>query len=154
MVVGQKFVPGDVLINTEENTVSYVGNDGMVILWLSVNAAMGTRHPTLNSHYVLVPLQRRFAWLPHTGYTHWRSQALDSNPEDDLQIYIDRVKGCSGDIPKNLIVGINPYLGDDIDAEGDTDKGMYTFRSLIFELHRILIICFYKIPARWKYIMI
>lgn len=59
--------PGDVLVDIESKTVSYIGEDNVHLPWTGVTTAKETRHPTIQPHYILVPLQRRFSWLSHTG---------------------------------------------------------------------------------------
>ena len=121
----QSLSPGDVLIDVESNTVCYIGINGQKIPWTSVAESVNTRHPTLQPHYILVPLQRRFSWLSYTGYKQWYRQALNSNPEDDLIVYIDRIKGGSHDLPfaGDLRMDVDVYSGTDRDAEGETDSG-------------------------------
>ena len=89
--------------------------------------SVNTRHPMLQPHYILVPLQRRFSWLSYTGYKQWYWQALDSNLADDLIVFIDQIKGGSHDLPLagDLWMDVDVYLGTDRDAEGETDSGTW-----------------------------
>lgn len=141
MTVGLSLVPGDVLVDVQSNTVSYIGIKGQRIIWKSVANALESRHPTIKSHFILVPLQRRFAWLPHTGYGQWSRQALDSNPDDSVAIYIDHIKSCIITLDNIPYSGNDVEAeGDDVDAEGETDESMHIYFLLYFLSCHILII--------------
>jgi hypothetical protein len=105
--------PGDVVVNIDLKTVSYVDGHKGLVPWANVMASMDTRHPAINEHYILVPLQQRFSWLRYTGFDHYCRQALDSNPTDSITVYVDRI-GCIP--PTDLNVQNN-----DLDAEGEAD---------------------------------
>ena len=84
--------PGDILINIESKTVSYIDTNIRPVPWTSLHNSQATRHPSTSQPHILVPLQLHFSWLPLDGYAHWNRQALLSNPNDDLNIYIERMK--------------------------------------------------------------
>lgn len=113
--------PGDVLVDIESKTVSYIGEDNVHLPWTGVTTAKETRHPTIQPHYILVLLQRRFSWLSHTGYQHWYHQAIDFNPGDHVELYVEQIKRATV---------ASAYVGDpmdlDADAEGVTDYGTYS----------------------------
>lgn len=67
--------PGDVLIDVESMTVSYIGHDGMQVQWTSIANADSSRHPTIGPHYILVPLQLREVQLALCYRLHAFSQA-------------------------------------------------------------------------------
>ena len=112
--------PGDVLINIESKTVSYVGLNNRLVPWTSLDSSKATHHPLTSQPHILVPLQLRYSWLPLEGYLHWNRQALLSNPMDDLSIYIDRMKlaaisslekGVSTILDGNMNSNQNIYYG-------------------------------------------
>ena len=127
IAINPSLLPGDVLVDIEFNTISYININGQTIPWTSVASTINTRHPTITSHFILVPLQNRFSWLSYTGYEQWRRQALDSNPADSIAVYIDRVKGGNGDMPLDTVARLDEDMDLDHDAEGETDKGMYIY---------------------------
>ena len=105
--------PGDVVINIYLKTVSYVDGHKSLVPWTNVMASMDTRHPAINEHYILVPLQQRFSWLHSTGFDHYCRQALDSNPTDSITVYVDRM-GCIPATDLNV-------QNNDLDIEGEAD---------------------------------
>ena len=113
--------PGDVFIDIEKYTVSYMGSSNSLVPWTSVMDAQNTRHPLLNQHYILVPLQTRFSWLSISGIAQWQLQATDANPDNVLRVHIDRIRDAYARYSSNMDIGI----GDDIDADGEMDYGTY-----------------------------
>lgn len=113
--------PGDVFIDVEEYKVFYMGSNGFLIPWTSIMEAHNTRHPLLDRHYVLVPLQTRFSWLSITGIDQWRLQATDSNPYNILRVHIDRIREACTDYSINMEM----EMGHDLDVDGEIDHGMY-----------------------------
>jgi hypothetical protein len=85
-------LPGDILIDIESKTVSYIGINNKQMPWTSLGNSLVTRHPLTIKEHILVPIQLRYSWLPLDGYAHWSRQALLSNPKDDLNIFIERMK--------------------------------------------------------------
>ena len=113
--------PGDVFIDVEEYKVFYMGLNGFLIPWTLVMEAHNTRHPLLDHHYVLVPLQTRFSWLSITGIDQWWLQATDSNPYNILQVHINYIReACT-----NYSMNMDMEMGDDLDVDGEIDHGMY-----------------------------
>ena len=112
--------PGDVLINIESKTVSYVGLNNRLVPWTSLDNSKATRHPLTSQPHILVPLQLRYSWLPLDGYLHWNHQALLSNPMDNLNVYIDRMKlAAISSLEKNL----STILDDNVNSNQNIDYG-------------------------------
>lgn len=140
--------PGDVLIDVESMTVSYIGHDGMQVQWTSIANADSSRHPTIGPHYILVPLQLRFSWLSVTGYTHFRKRALDFNPDDKLELYIEQLRRSTS---HNVGIEEVPPQGDTIklenltahnadeDADGITEPGLLYIHDHDHSVHYMLL---------------
>ena len=62
---------GDVLVDLQQDAVFHANGDLSFIKWSSVVESLDTCHASITRHYILVPLQNRFAWLSATGYDHW-----------------------------------------------------------------------------------
>ena len=105
IATSHSLLPGDVIINIESCTVSYIGENGQCISWTSVVNASQTRHPTLIHHYILVLLQTHFSWLSYNGYQHWDCQAREYNPTDSLNAYIRLIMVGRNFLPDDTGVG-------------------------------------------------
>lgn len=86
---GLNLFPGDVIINMTEGTVEYVRGDGSRVQWTSIDDSISCPHP-LVPNYILVPMQTRFSWVPRDGFPQYHSQAIASNPKNDILVWIKR----------------------------------------------------------------
>ena len=114
-------VSGDVLVDVETKSIFYINREGGLVRWMSVVAAMDTRHPSIHRHYILVPLQNRFGWLSATGYAQWCIQALDLNPSDLPAGYIAQIRSAADEYSRH-----NSGSGMDVDSNIDADVDVYS----------------------------